>query len=76
MTVITDSKKRVVIPWAKAGDVFACEQRDENHFALSRLNPPPAPKKMTRAAVRRALKKSKLKFDLAWDELRVLTREP
>jgi len=31
---------------------------------------------MTKAEVRRALKSSKLKFDLTWDELRALTREP
>ena len=76
MTIIADGKKRVVIPWAKAGDVFACEQRDENHFSLARLNPPPPLKKMTKAEVRRALKKSRIKFDVTWDELRTLTREP
>ena len=51
MTITADNKKRVVIPWVKPGDVFACEQQDENHFSLARLNPPPPPrqKKMTRA---------------------------
>lgn len=76
MTITADSKKRVVIPWVKPGDVFACEQQDENHFRLARLNPPPPPQKMTVAEVRRALKTSKLKFDTTWDELRVQTREP
>jgi len=76
MTITADNKKRVVIPWAKAGDVFACEQRDENHFSLARLNPPPAPKKMTRAEVRRAIKNSKMSPMMTWDELRKLTREP
>ncbi len=76
MTITADSKKRVVIPWAKAGDVFACEQRDENHFSLARLNPPPPPKKMTKAQVRRAIKNSKMSPLMPWDELRKLTREP
>lgn len=76
MTITADSKKRVVIPGAKAGDVFACEQRDENHFSLARLNPPPPLKKMTRTQVRQAIKNSKMKFDLTWEELRALTREP
>jgi hypothetical protein len=76
MTITADSKKRVVIPWVKPGDVFACEQRDENHFSLARLNPPPPPKKKTKAQIRRAILQSKMKFDLTWDELRVLTREP
>ena len=78
MTITADSKKRVVIPWVKPGDVFACEQQDENHFHLARLNPPPPPKqkKKTKAEVRHAIRNSKLKFDMTWDELRKLTREP
>ena len=76
MTITADSKERVVLPWAKPGDVFNCLQQDENHFAFARLQPPPPPKKQSRAEVRRALRNSKLKFDLTWDELRAMTREP
>jgi hypothetical protein len=76
MTITADNKKRVVIPWAKAGDVFACEQRDENHFSLARLNPPPPPKKKTKAQVLRAIKNSKMSPMMSWDELRKWTREP
>jgi hypothetical protein len=76
MTITADSKKRVVIPWVKPGDVFACEKQDENHFRLARLNPPQQPRKLTKAQVRRAIKNSKMKFDMTWDELRELTREP
>ncbi|MEI9961547.1 MAG: hypothetical protein WDM76_10590 [Limisphaerales bacterium] len=76
MTITADSKKRVVIPWAKAGDVFACEQRDENHFSLARLNPAPPPKKKTKSQVLHAIKNSRMKFDMTWEELRELTREP
>jgi hypothetical protein len=74
MTVTVDAKKRVVVPGAKPGDVFAFEQQDENHLLLVRLVRPPRPVKRTRAEVRRALKDSKLKFDRTWDELRSLTR--
>ena len=78
MTITADSKKRVVIPWAKPGDVFACEQQDENHGSLVKLQQPPptCKKKMTKAQVLRAIKNSKLKFDMTWDELRKFTREP
>jgi hypothetical protein len=76
MTTTADSKKRVVIPWIKPGDVFTCEQQDENHFSLARLQPALLPKKKNRVDVRRALKTSRLKFDLTWDELRAITREP
>ena len=41
-----------------------------------RLNKPAPPKKRTRAAVRKAIAASKLKFDISWDELREITREP
>ena len=75
MTITADSKKRLVIPWAKPGDVFACEQQDENHFSLTRLNLLP-PKKMTKVQVRQAIKSSKMKFDMTRDELRAVTREP
>jgi hypothetical protein len=76
VTVKADTKKRVVVPGAKPGDVFACEQQDENHFLLIRLARPPAPLKKTKAEVRRAIKTSRMKFDLTWDELRAITREP
>jgi hypothetical protein len=76
VTITTDSKKRVVIPWAKPGDVFDCVQQDENHIALAKLIPPPKAKKRTRAQVRRAIMNSKMQPIMPWDELRKLTREP
>jgi len=76
MTTTADSKKRIVNPWAKPGDVFACEQQDENRFIYTRLTPPPPSKKKTKAQIRHAILHSKMKFDLTWDELRKLTREP
>jgi hypothetical protein len=76
MTVIADSKKRVVMPGARPGDVFACEDEGNGRFLLVRLNKPAPPKKKTRVEVRQAIAASKLKFDLSWDELRQMTREP
>jgi hypothetical protein len=76
MTITADNKKRVVIPTAKPGDVFNLVQQDENHISLARLQPPPKPRKMTKAQVLRAIKNSKMEFDMTWDELRTLTREP
>ena len=78
MTITADSKKRVVIPWVKPGDVFNCEQQDKNHYLLVKLQPPPPPKakKMTKAQVLRAIKSSKMSPMMPWDELRKLTREP
>ena len=76
MTIRADSKKRVVVPDAHPGDVFAYEDLGNGHFHLVRLTMAGPPKKKTRAQVRKAIANSSLKFDLSWDELRELTREP
>jgi hypothetical protein len=76
MTVIADSKRRVIVPGARPGDVFACEDEGNGHFLLVRLNKPAPPKKKTRAEIRKAIANSKMKFDMSWEELRRLTREP
>lgn len=76
MTIRADSKKRVVVPGARPGDVFAYEDHGNGCFHLLRLKVPAAPKKRTRAQVRQAISHSKLKFDFSCDELRELTREP
>jgi len=77
MTVTADSKRRVVMPGARPGDVFACQDEGNGHFLLVRLNKPSPPKKKkTRAEIRQAIAHSELKFEMSWDELRELTREP
>jgi hypothetical protein len=76
MTIRADSKKRVVVPDARPGDVFAYEDHGNGHFHLVRLNMPDAPKGKTRAQVRKAISSSRLKFNMSWDKLRELTREP
>jgi len=76
MTVTADNKRRVVMPGARPGDVFACEDEGNGHFLLVRLNKPAPPGGKTRADVRTAIKASKLKFDVTWNELRKMTREP
>jgi hypothetical protein len=76
MTVTADDKKRVVVPGAKPGDVFAYEEQDNERFLLVRLNKPDPPARMSRTQVRKAIRDSALKFDLTWEELRAWTREP
>jgi hypothetical protein len=76
MTIRADSKKRVLVPDAHPGDVFAYEDQGNGHFHLIRLNPADPPQRKTRAEVRKAMASSRLKFDFSWDELRELTREP
>ena len=76
MTVKADEKKRVVLPGANPGDVFDCEEQGSGHYRLVRLTPSAPPKKKTRAEVQEAIRNSKLKFDMTWEELRSWTREP
>ena len=54
MTIKADSKKRVVVPDAHPGDVFAYEDHGNGHFHLVRLNMPDPPKRKTRAQVRKS----------------------
>ena len=76
MTVTADSKRRVVMPGARPGDVFACEDEGNGHFLLVRLNKPAPPRKKTRAQVLAAIKASKMRPLMTWEELRAMTREP
>ena len=75
MTVTADAKRRVVVPGVKPGDIFACEQQDENRFMLVKLNLPPPARKKTRNEILRAIKQSKMSPAMNWEKLRVLTRE-
>ena len=76
VTIKADNKKRVVVPDAQPGDVFAYEDHGNGHFHLVRLNHPEPPKRKTRSQVRKALANTGLKFNLSWNELREMTREP
>jgi hypothetical protein len=77
MTVTADTKKRVLLPGAVPGDVYAC-QKTENGIILRRVYRPPAvpAKKMTKAQVRKAVRGWKFIPAMSWEELRKLTREP
>jgi hypothetical protein len=75
MTVTADAKRRVVVPGVKPGDVFACEQQDENRFVLVKLTLPPPARKKNRGEILRAIKQSKMSPAMNWEKLRALTRD-
>lgn len=77
VTLTADTKKRVVIPGAVAGDVYAC-QKTEDGVILRRVyrEPTKPAKKMTKAQVRMAIENWKFIPAMSWEELRQLTREP
>jgi len=75
MTLTADAKKRVVIPGAAPGDVFACEQND-NAVILRRIYRQVPKKKLTKKQALKAIRGWKFKPAMSWEELRAITREP
>ena len=77
MTLTADTKKRVVIPGAAPGDVFACQQTEDG-VILRRVYRERAcsQKKMTKAQVLKAIQSWKAVPRISWEELRAMTREP
>lgn len=75
MTLTADSKKRVVLPGAAPGDVFACEQND-NAVILRRIYRQVPKKKLTKKQALKAIRSWKFKPAMSWEELRAITREP
>jgi len=75
MTLTADSKKRVVIPGAAPGDVFACEQT-EQEIVLRRIYRRGVRRKRTKAQVFKAIRNWKSIPKISWEELRKMTREP
>lgn len=74
-TTTADSKKRVVIPTAKPGDVFDIQTQAEGRYLLVRLQPPDIVPKKNREECLRAMAEYPLALRLSWDQLRQLTRE-
>lgn len=75
MTLTADAKKRVVIPGATPGDVFACEQTKQG-VLLKRIYRPTSEKRLTKKEVLRAIRRWKFIPAMSWEDLRKLTREP
>jgi hypothetical protein len=70
-----DSKKRVVLPGAAPGDVFACEKKGQE-MVLRRIHRATPQKKRTKAEVLNAIRNWKSIPKIRWEDLRKMTREP
>jgi hypothetical protein len=75
MTLTADAKKRVVIPGAAPGDVFAYEHT-ENAIVLRRVYREAPRKKLTKKQALKAIRSWKSLRGVKWEELRKMTREP
>ena len=71
-----DSKKRIVLPGGRPGDVFDIQQQAEGRFLLIRLEKPKGTKRMSKKACMEAMRKAPLRPTMTWEKLRELTREP
>jgi len=75
-TSTVDSKKRIVLPNGRPGDVFDIQQQAEGRFLLIRLEKPERAEGMNRRACMEAMRKAPLRPTMTWEKLRELTREP
>jgi len=77
MTLTADTKRRVVVPGASPGDVYACEEMHDGVVLRRVYRPQPTPtQKMTKAEALKAIRSWKFKPAMSWEELRAMTREP
>ncbi len=73
-TVIADQKRRIVLPNAKPGEVYAVREVETGHLELSLMVPAPQ-KRKRRAEVDKLLATAALTPEMSWETLRQLTRE-
>jgi hypothetical protein len=75
-TYKVDTKKRIVLPGGRPGDVFDIQQQAEGRFLLIRLQKPERSERMSKKACMEAMRKAPLRPRMKWEKLRELTREP
>ena len=75
-TAKVDSKKRIVLPNGRPGDVYDIQQQADGSLRLVRLEWPQPRQGMTREQIREAMRRAPLTPIMSWEELRDLTREP
>lgn len=73
-TATTDQKRRIVLPGAKPGEVYAVRELAAGRLELSLMLPAPQ-KQRRRSEVVKALNSSALTPQMNWDALRAQTRE-
>ncbi len=71
-----DSEKRIVLAEGRPGEVFEIHSQGEGRFLLVRVEQPPIRRKMTREECREAIRNSRIRMVMSWEELREMTREP
>ena len=75
-TSTVDTKKRIVLPNGRPGDIFDIQQQAEGRLLLIKLEKPERTERLTRKACMEAMRKAPLQPTMTWEKLRELTREP
>jgi hypothetical protein len=75
-TYTVDTKKRILLPGGRPGDIFDVQQQAEGRFLLVRLEKPERSKRMSKKECMAAMRKAPLRPTMRWEKLRELTREP
>ena len=75
-TFKVDTKKRIVLPGGRPGDVFDIQEQAEGRFLLIRLEKPKRSERMSKVACIDAMRKAPLRPTMKWKKLRKMTREP
>jgi len=75
-TAKVDSKKRIVLPDGRPGDIYDVQTEGEKRIVLVRLEKPEPAKRMSREACMEAISEAPLNPTTPWEKLRELTREP
>jgi hypothetical protein len=76
MTSKTDSKKRIVLPDAKPGEVYDIQRRPDGGYLLVKLERPAPSTRPSKEECLRAMAARPLEMSMSWDELASQTREP
>jgi hypothetical protein len=74
-TYTVDTKKRILLPGGRPGDVFDIQQQAEGRFLLIRLEKTERSQRKSKKACMAAMRKAPLQPTMPWEKLRELTRE-
>lgn len=74
-TSTVDTKKRIVLPGGRPGEIFDVQHQAEGRFLLIRLEKPEQPRRLSRDACLKAMGQAPLRPSMPWKKLRSLTRE-
>lgn len=71
-----DSERRIVLPEGQPGEVFEIRPQGEGRFLLVRQVVPETPaKRKTREEIHQAIRNSRIRMTMSWEELRKITRD-